>query len=163
MRKSDNNLRITNNTQINASIPNETNTNYFAALQSTLYDEDDDDEATILVSNVSRKHGSDNATVTMTASSDDESSMAPAVNKQQALPLLDTHATTTRQQNYAIFDSGATAHFPVDGTHVINRHPAHKPLTIRLPNGKHILSTHTSNLDIPWLPHTITEAHIVSG
>ena len=26
-----------------------------------------------------------------------------------------------------------------------------------------IYSTHTCNLDIPWLPHEMTEAHIVPG
>ena len=37
------------------------------------------------------------------------------------------------------------------------------PITITLPNGKVIQSTHTCNLDIPWLPAQITEAHIIPG
>eukprot|EP00804_Cyclotella_cryptica_P027234 CCRYP_014359-RA/>CCRYP_014359-RA protein AED:0.63 eAED:0.63 QI:0/-1/0/1/-1/1/1/0/101 len=94
---------------------------------------------------------------------DDDSSMEYSVTNHQALPILDTQHTTTEQQQYAIFDSGATAHFLLDGAHVVNKRPAHKPRTIRLPNGKHIFSTHTCNLDIPWLMQTITEAHIVPG
>eukprot|EP00804_Cyclotella_cryptica_P022671 CCRYP_012468-RA/>CCRYP_012468-RA protein AED:0.28 eAED:0.27 QI:0/0/0/1/0/0/4/0/650 len=101
-------------------------------------EEEDDDDATIIASNVSYTHDSDQLTTK-------------------------TQANTKRQQQYAIFDSSATAHFLVDGAHVVNRRPALKPLTIRLPNGKHIVSTHTCNLDLPWLPHSITEAHIVPG
>ena len=37
------------------------------------------------------------------------------------------------------------------------------PITITLPSGSTIQSTHTCNLDIPWLPHHVTEAHIVPG
>eukprot|EP00804_Cyclotella_cryptica_P017805 CCRYP_001205-RA/>CCRYP_001205-RA protein AED:0.56 eAED:0.51 QI:0/0/0/0.5/0/0/2/0/161 len=87
--------------------------------------------------------------------------MAPTNTCLQALPLTATLPTTTRHQHYAIFDSGATAHFLVDKAHVVNKRPALKPLTIRLPNGKHIVSTHTCNLIFPW--HSITEAHIVRG
>ena len=32
-----------------------------------------------------------------------------------------------------------------------------------MPNGKNMTSTHTCNLDIPWIPTPVTEAHIVSG
>eukprot|EP00804_Cyclotella_cryptica_P024014 CCRYP_020050-RA/>CCRYP_020050-RA protein AED:0.24 eAED:0.19 QI:0/0/0/0.8/0.25/0/5/0/1018 len=130
---------------------------------TTLCEEEDDNVATILASNVSSTQDSDQTTATTTASSDDDPSIESSNTYRQALPLEDTQSTTTRHQHYAIFDSSATAHVLVDGTHVIDRHPAHKPLTIRLPNGKHIVSTHTCNLDLPWLPHTIMEAHIVPG
>eukprot|EP00804_Cyclotella_cryptica_P007696 CCRYP_001319-RA/>CCRYP_001319-RA protein AED:0.61 eAED:0.61 QI:0/-1/0/1/-1/1/1/0/116 len=99
----------------------------------------------------------------MSASSDDDTSMESPNTYLRALPLTYTQSTTTRHQHYAIFDSGATAHFLVDGTNVVNRRPALKPLTIRLPNRKHIVSTHTCNLDLPCLPHTITEANIIPG
>ena len=36
-------------------------------------------------------------------------------------------------------------------------------MKITLPNDKIIQSTHTCNLDIPWLPNTVTEANIVPG
>ena len=63
----------------------------------------------------------------------------------------------------AISDSGATGHFLVAGAPAVNIVPAAKPINILLPNGKRIRSTHTCNLDIPWLPAHMTEAHIVPG
>eukprot|EP00804_Cyclotella_cryptica_P009929 CCRYP_017362-RA/>CCRYP_017362-RA protein AED:0.45 eAED:0.27 QI:0/0/0/0.5/1/1/2/0/554 len=135
-----------------------------ASHKTTVYEEaDDDDEATDIASNDSCKQDSDQLTATMTDSSNDDTSVASTDACLQVLPLTVTQSTTTQHQHYAIFDSGATAHFLVDGDHVVNRHPALKPLTIRPPNGKHIVSTHTCNLDLPWLPHSITEAHIVPG
>ena len=69
----------------------------------------------------------------------------------------------TRAVKYAISDSGATGHFMVEGAPVINKQPAKKPIQIMMPDGSKIQSTHTCNLDIPWLPHAMTEAHIVPG
>ena len=63
--------------------------------------------------------------------------------------------------HYALSDSGATAHFLIKGAPATNIKIANKPITITLPNGKTIKSTHTCNLDIPWLPASVTEAHIV--
>ena len=73
---------------------------------------------------------------------------------------------TTRLKHaveYAISDSGAAVHFLVEGAPVANLKMAENPITIMLPNGRTIQSTHTCNLDIPWLPDTMTEAHIVPG
>ena len=64
---------------------------------------------------------------------------------------------------HAVSDSGATAHFIVDGAPVTNVKKADFPLKITCPNGGHIYSSHTCNLDIPWLPNEMTEAHIVPG
>jgi hypothetical protein len=156
--------RITNNCDFISSTPTKHYTNYYAALLTTLCeDTGDDDEATVVTSNVSSHHKSDQPTATTTASSTCDPPVAPTNTCLQALPLTATLPTTTRHQHYAIFDSGATAHFLVDKAHVVNKSPALKPLTIRLPNGKHIISTHTFNLDLPWLPHSITEARIVPG
>ena len=63
----------------------------------------------------------------------------------------------------AISDSGATRHFLVQGAPVVNKKPTPSPLKITLPNVKSIQSTHTCNLDIPWLPDALNEAHIVPG
>ena len=38
---------------------------------------------------------------------------------------------------------------------------AENPVTINLPDGSLIYSTHVGNLDIPWMPDHMTEAHIV--
>ena len=80
------------------------------------------------------------------------------------------HATTifdaakiTRCVKHAISDSGATDHFLIKGMPAVNIKIATNPITITLPNGKVIQSTHTCNLDIPWLPAEMTEGHIVPG
>ena len=79
-------------------------------------------------------------------------------NNLQATP----HAATifdvkrvTRSVKHAISDSGATGHFLVENAPATNICPASKPITITLPNGKTIKSTHTCNLDIPWMPNEI--------
>ena len=76
--------------------------------------------------------------------------------------MFDT-AQVTRAVTYAISDSGATGHSLVEDAPVVNKKLAVKPIQILLPNGKTIVSTHTGNLDIPWLPDSMTEAHIVPG
>jgi hypothetical protein len=60
-----------------------------------------------------------------------------------------------------ISDSGATGHFLQADAPVTNTQIAHNPIQITLPDGNTIQSTHTCNLDIPWLPATITAAHLV--
>jgi len=73
--------------------------------------------------------------------------------------------TTSIQRaiEWAISDSGATGHFIVEGAPIVNRKIAQFPIAIKLPDGKIIKSTHTGNLDIPWLPTTMTECHVVPG
>ena len=68
-----------------------------------------------------------------------------------------------RQVEFAISDSGATAHFLVEGAPIINMKEAKEPITIKLPDGSLIHSTHVGNLDIPWMPNHMTEAHIAPG
>ena len=46
---------------------------------------------------------------------------------------------------------------------VINVKPTTNPSRITLLYGQTIMSTHTCNLNIPWLPAFTTEAHIVPG
>ena len=65
--------------------------------------------------------------------------------------------------HYTIFDSGSTGNFRIEGAPVVNKCVAINPVSVTLPTGKTIMSTHKCNLDIPWLPHKITEAHIVPG
>ena len=69
----------------------------------------------------------------------------------------------TKVIHYAIFDSGATGNFLVEGAPLLDRCIDTNPVSITLPGGQKITSTHTCNLDIPWLPHSITEAHTVPG
>jgi hypothetical protein len=60
-----------------------------------------------------------------------------------------------------ISDSGATGHFLQADAPVTNKQVAINPIRITLPDGNKILSSHTCNLDIPWLPDDITAGHIV--
>ena len=68
-----------------------------------------------------------------------------------------------RSARWAIADAGATGHFVMAGAPVINVKPTTNPIRITLPDGQTIMSTHTCNLNIPWLPDFMTEAHIVPG
>ena len=63
----------------------------------------------------------------------------------------------------ALSDSCATSHFIIDGAHVINKRIDRIPITIMLPDGATLKSTHTCNVDIPWLRQEATKAHIVPG
>ena len=62
---------------------------------------------------------------------------------------------------YALSDSGASSHFLIKGSLAVNIKVAEFPIAIKLPDGSILWSTHTCNLDIPWLPHEMTEAHVV--
>ena len=57
-------------------------------------------------------------------------------------------------------DTGATAIFIMEGTPVGKKRIAMKPLTINLPNGTKIKSTHCCDITIPGLPKILT-GHIV--
>lgn len=63
----------------------------------------------------------------------------------------------------AVSDSGATGHFLVAGAPAVNIRRATDPIHVTLPDGSKIHSSHTCNLDIPWLPSHLTEAHILPG
>eukprot|EP00984_Skeletonema_dohrnii_P002769 scaffold955_cov79-Skeletonema_dohrnii-CCMP3373.AAC.11 len=71
--------------------------------------------------------------------------------------------TRVLKEQYAIGDSGATDHFLIEGAPVTNKREAVNPITITQPDGTTIKSTHTCNLDIPWLPAEMTAGHIVPG
>ena len=78
-------------------------------------------------------------------------------NKAQKTPNIDNASIATE---CAILDSGATGHFLAP---VTNLQVADNPISITIPNGKNMTSTHTCNLDIPWLPNHVTGAHILPG
>ena len=87
-------------------------------------------------------------------------------NRLIDLPNASTIFNTRKLTNmvkFAISDSGASAHFLLEGAPVVNKKVAEYPVAIKLPDGTIIYSTHTCNLDIPWLPDVMTEAHIVPG
>ena len=65
--------------------------------------------------------------------------------------------------NMAISDAGATGNFLLPGTEVKNLKPSDKPLTINPPDGTQIQSTHTCDINVPWIPKEDRIAHIVQG
>jgi len=62
--------------------------------------------------------------------------------------------------SHAIADTGATNVFIMEGAPVTNKQKTRKPLTINLPDGTKVKSTHECDINIPGLPQTLI-GHIV--
>jgi hypothetical protein len=71
-------------------------------------------------------------------------------------PLLAQHET-------AILDSGCTGHFLLVTAPCLNKVASHTPLTVRLPNGAIMESSHTADLEIPGLNASASKAHVFPG
>jgi hypothetical protein len=74
----------------------------------------------------------------------------------QTPPLLEQHET-------AIVDSGCTGHFLLVNAPCLNNVESRTPLTVRIPNGTTIESSHTADLDIPKLNAAASKAHFLPG
>ena len=59
---------------------------------------------------------------------------------------------TTHQNNNAIVESGTTGHFLKTTNICMNRKLTKSPLSVALPDGSQIISTHTGMLSLPILP-----------
>jgi hypothetical protein len=73
------------------------------------------------------------------------------------------HPTRTPPQTTnksSIFDSGTTGHYILCDTDCFDKHPTSSPLTVTLPNGQQIQSTHEATLPFPNLPKKALEAHV---
>jgi hypothetical protein len=71
-------------------------------------------------------------------------------------PLLEQHET-------AIVHSGCTGHFLLVTAPCLNKVKSWNPLTVRLPNGATMESSHTADLDIPELNAAESKAHVFPG
>jgi hypothetical protein len=71
----------------------------------------------------------------------------------QTPPLLKPHET-------AIVDSGCTVNFLLVNAPCLNKVKSRTPLTVRLPNGDTMESSHTAELDIPELNAAASKAHV---
>jgi hypothetical protein len=71
----------------------------------------------------------------------------------QTPPLIEPHET-------AVLDSGCTGHFLLVNAPCLNKIKSQNPLTVRLPNGATMESTHTSALNIPELNKAVSIAHV---
>ena len=58
---------------------------------------------------------------------------------------------------YALSDSGTSSHFLTKGSPADNIKIYEYSIAIKLTDSSIICSTHACNLDIPWLPHDMTE------
>ena len=76
------------------------------------------------------------------------------------LPPTSMVNAVTIGRDHAIADTGATSIFIMDGVDVVNKRIAPTPLTINLPDGKKVKSSHVCDVTIPGLP-TILLGHIV--
>jgi hypothetical protein len=74
----------------------------------------------------------------------------------QTPPLLETHETK-------IVDSGCTGHFLLVNAPCLSKVKYQNPLTVHLPNGATMESTHTEALDIPELNKAASIAHLFPG
>ena len=153
-------MDMTNNNYFNNFVadytkltPTNINKKYNSCINIAEHQEDDD--VTVCASNITSNRDDGTAS---TANSTDDESMASNAHANGA--------TTKRNSSIikeGVLDTGATGAFLQMGAPVVNLKIAETPLRITLPNGDVIKSTHTCNLDIPWLPDHITEAHIVPG
>jgi hypothetical protein len=71
-------------------------------------------------------------------------------------PILKPHET-------AIVDSGCTGHFLLVNAPCLNKVKSQNPLTVRLPNGATMDSTHTTALNIQEFNKAASIAHIFPG
>jgi hypothetical protein len=71
-------------------------------------------------------------------------------------PLLEQHEK-------AIVDSGCTGYFLLVTAPCLSKVQSRNPLTVRLPNGATMKSSHTADLDIPELNTAASKAHVFPG
>jgi hypothetical protein len=60
-------------------------------------------------------------------------------------------------------DSGCTGHFLLVNAPCLNKMKSRTPLTVRLPNGATMESSHTAELDIPEFNAAASKAHVFQG
>ena len=109
------------------------------------------DDITVVMSNAKTRRAEPRRTPT---------SLATTASRMFGKPSTQYLNAMTIATSEAIADTGATSIFVMEGADVKNKRPAIKPLTINLPDGRQIKSTHICDIDIPGLPTTLT-GHIV--
>ena len=87
--------------------------------------------------------------------------MAMAARMLFGSPMPQYLNAITIATNQAIADTGATSIFIMEGADVDNKRIATDPLTINLPDGKKVVSTHVCDIKIPGLVPTMLTGHII--
>jgi hypothetical protein len=75
--------------------------------------------------------------------------MASAADKLFGCPMPQYLNALTIATTQAIANTGATSIFIMEGANVDNKHVTVRPLTINLPDGKQVQSTHVCDIVIP--------------
>ncbi len=101
-----------------------------------------DNNNTVVPSNCSQKHSS--------------------ANSAQTTPEHQHYANMLIDVLHAIADTGATSIFVMEGTPMENIKPTMSPITINLPDGERVRSTHMCKITILCRPTVLTR-HIVPG
>jgi hypothetical protein len=73
------------------------------------------------------------------------------------------HPTLLKTHETAIVDYGCTGHFLLVNTPCLNKVKYQNPLTVRLPNGATMESSHNAALDIPELNTAASIAQVFPG
>ena len=84
----------------------------------------------------------------------------------QPSPNILLHTLDTNLKNikkWAAFDSGATDHLLALDALVHNKKVTKKPISVTLPDGDQVHSTHAGDLDIPLLHIAAQYCHIIPG
>ena len=63
--------------------------------------------------------------------------------------------------SWAILDSGASSHFLLTDAPCVNKKTTSNPISVQIPNGHRVTSSHTAELDIPVLPKKARIAHVL--
>lgn len=66
-------------------------------------------------------------------------------------------------KQWAILDSGATSYFLCIDEAATGGKPTNNPITVTIPDGSKLTSTHTRELDLPHLPQATRTGHILPG
>ena len=65
--------------------------------------------------------------------------------------------------SWAILDSGASSHFLLTDAPCVNKKTTSNPISVQIPNGHRVTSSHIAELDIPALPKKARIAHVLPG
>jgi hypothetical protein len=88
-------------------------------------------------------------------SNDDKTVVTLNLNASQLPSRIHQANAMMINPTHAVVDTGATSLFVMEGTNCKNKRIAINPITISLPDGKKVTSTHICNGTIPGLPFTL--------
>ncbi len=80
--------------------------------------------------------------------------------QQKLRGLSHARDTLNIDVSHGIADTGVTSVFVQDSVPLVKKQPAKNPLTVNLPDGRQVKSTHTCNVVVPGLPSPLV-GHIV--